>query len=51
MKKQIRTLICTVLVLGLLVPATPVFAASVKVTLPAFNVTLNDKLIKNAGRQ
>jgi len=51
MKKKIRTLVCTVLVISLLLPGTPVFAASVQVTLPAFSVTLNDKLIENAGRK
>ena len=50
-KQAFRATICAVLVLTLFVFAFPAYAASVQITLPNFNVTLNQTEVENATRQ
>ena len=51
MKKLISVLTCSVVVISLFFISFPVYAASVQVALPSFNVTLNGTQIENATRQ
>ena len=51
MKKSLRMAIGTIMVLGLFLPGTPAYAATVQVTLPTFDVTINGIKIDNATRQ
>ena len=51
MTKRIYALACMIFVVFLALPGTPVYAAPVRVTMPAFRVTLNGKRIENDKRQ
>ena len=51
MKKLLRMAIGTIFVFGLFLPGIPAYAATVQVTLPTFDVTLNGIKIDNATRQ
>ena len=51
MKKLIHVTVCTALALGLFMSGSPAYAASVGISLPRFNVTLNGTQIDNAARQ
>ena len=51
MKKLLRIAISAIFIVGLLLAGAPVYAASVQVTLPTFDVTLNGIKIDNATRQ
>ena len=53
MKKLLLVTVCTTFILCLFLPGTPAYvnAASVQITLPNFNVTLNDARIDNTTRQ
>lgn len=51
MKRVIQILIGTIIPLSLFLSANPVYAASVRVTLPTFPITINGRLIENTTRQ
>jgi len=51
MSKTIRFTLFITLILGLFLFGTPAYAASVRVTMPSFMITLNETQIDNATRQ
>ena len=51
MKKAIRLLTCTAVVLSLFLLGLPAYAASVRFTLPTFPITINGQVIDNTNRQ